>query len=107
MSQKPSQLADEVGCLVFLGAHLSGNGSQESVAAEMTSDLKWYDQTQLKLVGVLSCANEQKTEVFFPGIQGDIIFLQYPVNNNRNGFQVDYKKETRSRSTWEHGSCNI
>lgn len=85
---------------MFLGAHISGNSSEESVVGEMRSDLKRYDQTQLKLVGVLACANEQKP-VFFAGIQRETIFLQYPVNNNRNCFQVDPKKETRSRSTWE------
>lgn len=65
----------------------------------MTSDLKLYDRTWLQLVGVLAGASEQTTEVFFPGTQKEIRFLQYPAENNRNGFQLDHKNETRSRST--------
>jgi len=48
-----------------------------------------------------------KHQFSFPGTQTEILFLQYPAEDNRNGFQLDHKKETRSRSTWEHGSCNI
>lgn len=51
----------------------------------MTSHLKPHGQTWLQL-RALARASQKTAEVFFPGTQREIFFLQFPAENNKIGF---------------------